>query len=583
MHTTHLRRPEAGVGLLVAFSLALIFLCPAALLAQQAPPRDKPAAAPIKLTPEQRRSLARARVILKETTLPEAEQELRLRILDAALAGMVMSPDDASPEARNPKHWTLANGVYVVAPESTASEAISDLWLVHEHDNVPVPRIWCYKYASLTIAKGYIQYFRDTNNAAGVAAIDALIDHKEFPRGLPNKGNGLFWTRHSGGDNLLPGDQVWFENPYYDRGKEVIRREAYQQAIDDGKTADEATAAAAETTAAYAVGEEGSNIFYLGDGMFVRGGSSVARLFRGSFRPVESEGVCQYVINRRIFSLAEYQAHMIDDNYTVQAFMRVNPGVVRPADFKLEGVRSPINPETFLKLATNADPDVPLEILIDAMASRNAPPKLVARGGETIPLFGERYDWAEQQRVRSAIDAVLRNHSDAMWWRLRARLGDPRYAFTATRGGTAENFTVGAICADILSARLCLAHTTHLPSVPGRLPLSFRPEEEYWKHEKEWARDRKPLYEMQIALCEKAIAQWATVERTEPCGDGRSHVFTADEKARYPAGLKSQIEDLRQTKKAVYEEVLLPWRVALGGWEGFDAESAKEAARRLGR
>ena len=38
-------------------------------------------------------------------------------------------------------------------------------------------------------------------------------------------------------------------------------------------------------------------------------------------------------------------------------------------------------------------------MLIDAMASRNKPPRLIAVGDATIPLFGDDYDWSEQQRV----------------------------------------------------------------------------------------------------------------------------------------------------------------------------------------
>ena len=94
----------------------------------------------------------------------------------------------------------------------------------------------------------------------------------------------------------------------------------------------------------------------------------------------------------------------------------------------------------------------------------------------------------------------------------------------------------------MLDARLCLGFTGHLPSVPGRLPTTFRPEEEYWKHEAEWVRQRKPLYAMQASLCQCAIEQWESVRGTLPGDDGRGHVFTADEKARYVAALKKEIE-----------------------------------------
>ena len=154
---------------------------------------------------------------------------------------------------------------------------------------------------------------------------------------------------------------------------------------------------------------------------------------------------------------------------------------------------------------------------------------------------------------------------------------------TATRGGVAKNFSLGELCCDIVDSRLCLGFTAHLPSVPGRLPAAFRPEQEYWQHEAQWARERTPLYAMQAALCRRAIEQWEPVRGTLPGSDGQAHIYTADEKARYVAALKKEIAERNQTKKAVYEEVVVPWLPAPGGWEGFDAESAKEAREKYMR
>jgi hypothetical protein len=62
-----------------------------------------------------------------------------------------------------------------------------------------------------------------------------------------------------------------------------------------------------------------------------------------------------------------------------------------------------------------------------------------------------------------------------------------------------------------------------------------------------------------------------------PGSDGQAHIYTADEKARYVAALQKEIAERNQTKKAAYEEVVVPWLPAPSGWEGFDAERAKEA------
>ncbi len=557
--------------------LWLIVLCATSLPGQQiALPRQ--IGSSLQLTTDQERILSRAREILKKAALGEAEQEVRVQVLKATLTGTVIRPDDDYPEMRNPRHWTLSNDEFVVAAESAPVEAIADLWVVHENDGVPIPRIRCNKYSSLILIQGYIQYFCETSNMAGLSALNRLIGHRTIPRGLPNGGEDLLWKRRLGSGCLLPGDQVWFDNPFFERGRELIHEEIYQQAIRAGKSSKDAAASADATTESLTAGEEGSNVFCLGDDKFIRGASSLSRLCRDSFQRRENGNATAHeqVLTPKILTLTRFQQHMIDDNYTAQACMRASPGSVRPEDFKIERVRSPIGPENLLRLYAGSAPSQPLEWLIDAMASHNKPPRLVTVGDAAVPLFGEDYDWSEQQRVRTAIDAVMRIKSDDLWWKLRARIHDDRYVLTARRGRVAKNFTLGALCCDIVDSRLCLGFTAHLPSVPGRLPATFRPEQEYWQHEAQWARERTPLYAMQAALCEHAIQQWETVQGTLPGSDGQAHIYTADEKARYVAALKKEIAERNETKKALYEEVVVPWLPAPSGWEGFDAERAKE-------
>jgi hypothetical protein len=178
---------------------------------------------PVGLSPQQRRILDDARRTLKATSLTTAEQQVRLCAVEAAMTGTVGGPDEDNPEVRNPNFWTLSPQGYVAAGNRTAVEAIDDLWTVHQRDGVPVPRIWCYEYSLLVMTRAHIQYFHNAHSDAGLAAMCRLLGHKSFPDGLPNEGEGVFWkTRRSGAD-LLPGDQVWFENPYYARGRELIR------------------------------------------------------------------------------------------------------------------------------------------------------------------------------------------------------------------------------------------------------------------------------------------------------------------------------------------------------------------------
>ncbi|MCC6123822.1 MAG: hypothetical protein IT426_02585 [Pirellulales bacterium] len=559
-------------------SLWLILLCAKPLPGQQIV-LPRPKGSSLQLTTDQERMLARAREILKQAARSEAEREVRLQILKAALTGTAIRPSDDYPEMRNPRHWTLSDDAFVVAAESTPVEAIADLWIVHENDGVPVPRIRCSKYSALILIQGYIQYFRATDNTAGLEALNRLIGRRIIPQGLPDGGDDLLWKRRFERGRLLPGDQAWFDNPYFERGRELIREEKYQRAIREGKSPEAAAASADSAAESLTAGEEGSNVFYLGDDNFIRGASSLVRLCRDSFDRGESENAPAHeqVLTHHILTLAHFRQHMADDNYTAQACMRAIPGSVRLEEFEIGRVRSPIGPEILLRLYAGSEASKSLESLIDAMASRNEPPRLATVGDAAFPLFGDDYDWSEQRRVGAAMGAVMRADDDDAWWRLREKIRDDRYVLTATRGGVAKNFTVGALCRDMLDARLCFAFTSHLPLVPGRLPAAFRPEREFWRRESQWARERAPLYAMQAALCERAIELWEPIRGTLPGGDGQSHIYTADEKARFVAALKKEIAKLNETKKAASEEVVMHWLPAPSGWEGFDAQRAKEA------
>ena len=134
------------------------------------------------------------------------------------------------------------------------------------------------------------------------------------------------------------------------------------------------------------------------------------------------------------------------------------------------------------------------------------------------------------------------------------------------------------ICGDIAYARLCLCFTRRLPLVPGRLPDTFHPEQEFLSNEKQWRADSMPLFAMQLALCQTAIKAWEHVEETEPGEDGRSHRFSQEEKTNYVKALQEEIEQLTRTQCAAREEVILPCRPAPVGWEGFHETSATSSA-----
>lgn len=520
--------------------------------------------------------LARAEAILAGEAISEPERRVRLHVVRAAITGTVIRPSDDSPEMRNPAFWILLNDRFVVAPGVAPVDAIEDLWVLHGADGVPVPRIRCLKYTTLVIIQGVIQFFRETNDAGGLEAVNRLIGRKVVPEELPNRGDDILWRRHFDAARLLPGDQVWFDNPFFDRGRALFRERFHQDALHAGADADTAARIARTRAEAVTAGEEGSNAFYLGDDRFILGADSLVRAFRG---PLDGRGVTrppphELVFTRKIFSLTRFRQHMMEDNFSVQACLRTDPAAVRPEQFTIERVRAPLDPAHLLRYHALHPPEQELGGLIAALASGNPPPVIECRGHAAVPVFATHYDWSEQQRVRHAIDAVMRADPDAIWWLLRDHVDDHRYAYTASRGSEVRNFTVGMICGDLADARLCLGFTRRLPLVPGRLPESFHPEREFIRNHARWREARMPLFAMQSALCEAAIREWEGVVATEPGEDGRSHRFSPEEKSRYAVAVGAERDALARTRRAACEEVILPYLAAPPGWDGYDAERA---------
>ena len=545
------------------------------LAASQLSSAAEPPGRAVTLTPQQQQLLDDARSILVRSSLSGAQRQLRLNAIEALLSGTVAVPDDDNPEVRNPSLWTESPAGYVVAPNHTAAEAISDLWIVHDNDGFPIPRIWCYKYSSLIMARAYVKYFQDTGNDGGLSAINRLIGHRIFPNDLTKPELELLWKCRAGSDNLLPGDEVWFENSYFDRGRQLIRRTAYQQAIREGKTAEEAVQLAAQAVESLAIGEEGSNVFYLGNNLVARGARSVVRTFRGLAHEADGGSTNAYdqIYTKKVFTLPQYQQHMIDDYFTVQACLDADPDSVHPSDFQIKQTRSFIDPDTSFPAAHQIPATEPLDRLIDALASRNAPPELIDQGTRRVPRFAADYDWREQRRVRAALLAVLHTQTDAMWWRLREYFDDGRYVLTASRNERARNFTVGEFCRDFFAADLESAYARNLPAVVGRLPAAFHPDDLFWQDEQDRSRAQKPLHEIQITVCQQAIQQWSAVTGTVAGDDGEAHTYTPDEKARFIAAITKEIQSLRQTRRAVFLEVILPGLAAPSGWEGFGEPS----------
>ncbi|MGO8689014.1 MAG: hypothetical protein ACLQLG_05225 [Thermoguttaceae bacterium] len=228
-----------------------------------------------------------------------------------------------------------------------------------------------------------------------------------------------------------------------------------------------------------------------------------------------------------------------------------------------------------------------LDRLIDAMASRNKEPKIVVTFLNCeVPMFADKYDWSEQARVSQALEAVVKDNSDEMWWRLQKYFHDGRYCATGDTEAsavemTAQNFSVGAVCQYVATEKLATPYLRHLRADEGRIHPEFDPQNVFWGHEKQWA--GKPLYLIQIAVCQRAIDQMKKAvgilpdhheERGSPGRD-----FTAEEKSTFVREVTKEIDQLRRTKKAITaapEEIGLP-----DEYGEFDAQDAKRAGELL--
>lgn len=238
-----------------------------------------------------------------------------------------------------------------------------------------------------------------------------------------------------------------------------------------------------------------------------------------------------------------------------------------------------IGSTTFGQSKPSADRIRQLDRMIDAMASRNKAPTIVRTkiGDEDLALFSPAFDWSDQDRVYKAIQAVREDKSDEMWWRLRGHIRDERYALTVSFDVRTYvwNISVGEYCSEITEADLKAAYARHRPHVSGSLPWDFAVLSE--KNEKKWS--GRPLYELQIEVCEDVVKRMASIKATEDShgGDYRSpsHTFTAEEKSRFVSAVKKQIEELKRTKKAVTTDHMSLRTFGTVDLYHFNAENAK--------
>jgi hypothetical protein len=146
------------------------------------------------------------------------EFRYRLQVLRnvATVKEFIEFPDAPEKEKRNPEFWVERDDSYVVRDDRRPVDAILDLW------KFKTSGIKCRKTAQLILVKTRIDFADDEERMR----LDGLLRGKTIPEDLPGQGEGIYYTtpKPRGGpnqefatDELLPGDQVWFKNSYYDR------------------------------------------------------------------------------------------------------------------------------------------------------------------------------------------------------------------------------------------------------------------------------------------------------------------------------------------------------------------------------
>jgi hypothetical protein len=159
------------------------------------------------------RLLDDARHELQAAHLSEKEVRLRLKIVENVATVKAYFPHviGGPPETRNSKYWMEnEEGSYI--PRGSPTAAIQDLWRT-------TSGIRCRKLSTLVMLKGLI----DVADAKQRAQLDDMLRGKVIPNDLPNQGLGTLFEapdpKHGKifqPDEFLPGDEVWFDNPYFD-------------------------------------------------------------------------------------------------------------------------------------------------------------------------------------------------------------------------------------------------------------------------------------------------------------------------------------------------------------------------------
>ncbi len=181
--------------------------------------------------------------------------------------------------------------------------------------------------------------------------------------------------------------------------------------------------------------------------------------------------------------------------------------------------------------------------LVDAIANRNKPPKIVKRRSRfpsELPLFPKDYDWNEEERVYEALSNLYQDESVELWEALVQKANDRRYCITLYSGNTSDAYivSVGRICHGLAYGTLCHVFSQHLPSLPPHgCPIQLGINDlSFWREE----RKDKSFYQLQIEACEIALRKLPKVRVT---------ILSDQEKVKARKKIEAEMVNLRKTKR----------------------------------
>lgn len=175
---------------------------------------------------------------------------------------------------------------------------------------------------------------------------------------------------------------------------------------------------------------------------------------------------------------------------------------------------------------------------IDLLENHNSVPLLVPYGEGCSPLFDEKYNWAEYERVVEGI-RFLKCHVEEAWPEILSHFGDERYC-TSVASEEFErgwNYTVGRVCQEIVRNYITAAYDRHLYVLEAGefdyraicSPEMLRKAQDL----KAWCelRRNKRLFELQVEMCDWAMTYSATIDVTSQRREAFVNALRAEIKA----------------------------------------------------